>query len=482
MTVTGLAGVFGFAKQPDREVIASSPYDTAAAPTNEIQSIAITGVPTGGTFTLTLDGQTTGPIAYNAIASAVKTAIEALSNVDLGAITAGGGPLPGTAITATFGGNWAGVNVPLMTADAALLTGGTSPAVVVTTPTPGESVWTWLPALNVNFQPNQIVNSIPPEVGGSLWTRGSYKGGVSGAGQVTFVPRGGLGMAELFRGFCGDMAKVTGNGTNGAGANLQVGAFEYTYTPADAAAELPWYTIVRNVGGKIIEQYGDARIGSFGFDLAATGILQVDASFVSRQCAIIPLGTAGGDTDVQDQTAPNGLPFQAVDAVVKLDSNVGGAPGALAVTPYKPTRLNIGFMNQLSTNEYVVGSNFLQDVTNQARTAQISYSVYLTDAELYSRVYAHGDASADGSVGAAWNSQIWKGALELVLIGGFVSGSSGNRFTITVSIPEMDYQAFPVSLSGNNLVEVQLTANVVLSLTPGVQPFTIVYRTNENIS
>jgi hypothetical protein len=34
--------------------------------TNEIQQVAITGGPTGGTFTLTYSGQTTGAIAYNA--------------------------------------------------------------------------------------------------------------------------------------------------------------------------------------------------------------------------------------------------------------------------------------------------------------------------------------------------------------------------------------------------------------------------------
>lgn len=106
--------------------------------TTEIQRVTITGTPTGGTFTLTFNGQTTAPIAYNAAASAVVSALAALSNIaDSGDVSGTGGALPGTAVDITFGGTYAGVNVPVMTASGAGLTGGTTPAVAVTTPTAG---------------------------------------------------------------------------------------------------------------------------------------------------------------------------------------------------------------------------------------------------------------------------------------------------------------------------------------------------------
>lgn len=93
----------------------------------EVQTVTITGAPTGGTFTLTLDGETTAAIAYNASAATVQAAIEALSNVDSVTVT-GSGPY-----VVTFGGN---ANVPQMTATASL-TGGTSPNVTVATTTGG---------------------------------------------------------------------------------------------------------------------------------------------------------------------------------------------------------------------------------------------------------------------------------------------------------------------------------------------------------
>lgn len=113
---------------------------TTGTPTNEIQTVTITGTPTGGTFTLTFNGLTTAGIAYNAVAGAVQTALEALGNIDSGDVAVGGGPGPGTPYTVTFAGQYSATNVDAMTASAAGLTGGTSPAVNVTTSTPGVSV------------------------------------------------------------------------------------------------------------------------------------------------------------------------------------------------------------------------------------------------------------------------------------------------------------------------------------------------------
>lgn len=120
--------------------ITSRPLQGAAVPaagTNEVQTVTITGGPTGGTFTLTFSGQTTSGIAYNAAASAVQTALEALSNIASGDVTCGGGALPTTPVTVTFSGSYAGADVPQMTASSASLTGGTSPTVTVSTTTPG---------------------------------------------------------------------------------------------------------------------------------------------------------------------------------------------------------------------------------------------------------------------------------------------------------------------------------------------------------
>lgn len=104
---------------------------------NEQQTVTITGSPVGGDFTLTYAGQTTAAIAYNATAAAVEDALELLSTIGQGNVEAAGGPLPGTAVTVRFIGDLAGQGVAAMTASGAGLTGGTTPAVAVTTPVEG---------------------------------------------------------------------------------------------------------------------------------------------------------------------------------------------------------------------------------------------------------------------------------------------------------------------------------------------------------
>ncbi|MFJ2780280.1 hypothetical protein [Kitasatospora sp. NPDC087315] len=110
-------------------------YAPYSPPTSETQTVTITGGPTGGTYTLTYNAQTTAAIAYNATPAQVQAALEALNNIAVGDVKvtgAAGGPY-----TVAFVGHFLGVNVPQMTANAGGLTGGTTPAVNVTTPTGG---------------------------------------------------------------------------------------------------------------------------------------------------------------------------------------------------------------------------------------------------------------------------------------------------------------------------------------------------------
>ena len=60
--------------------------------TDEQQTVRVTDA-TAGTFTLTFDGQTTAPIAWNATAAQIDAALEALSNIEADEIQTSGGPV-----------------------------------------------------------------------------------------------------------------------------------------------------------------------------------------------------------------------------------------------------------------------------------------------------------------------------------------------------------------------------------------------------
>lgn len=102
-------------------------------PVNEVQTLSLPNTPTGGTFTLTFNGQTTGTIAWNASAATVQTALVALSNIASGDVVCAGGNLPGTPVTITFAQAYAGQDIPLITGNGASLSGGSANVTNITT-------------------------------------------------------------------------------------------------------------------------------------------------------------------------------------------------------------------------------------------------------------------------------------------------------------------------------------------------------------
>lgn len=99
---------------------------------NETQTVTVTSA-TGGTFTLTFEGQTTAAIAYNATAATVQAALEALSNIAPGDIVVTGGPLSTSAVTVEFTGALKSSDRTQMTANGAALTGAGAAVSIATT-------------------------------------------------------------------------------------------------------------------------------------------------------------------------------------------------------------------------------------------------------------------------------------------------------------------------------------------------------------
>ncbi len=97
---------------------------------DSVQNVQLTGNPTGGTFTLSFNGQTTSAIAYNASAATVQSALQALSTIGSGnALVASP---TGSGWVVRFAGSLAGAVQSALTGNGSGLTGGTSPSVAIT--------------------------------------------------------------------------------------------------------------------------------------------------------------------------------------------------------------------------------------------------------------------------------------------------------------------------------------------------------------
>lgn len=97
-----------------------------------------------GTYTLTVDGQTTSNIAWNANAAAIVSALEALSTVDSGEVTVTGG---GGVFVVEFVEGLAETNV-VLTGNATGLVGSGNEALTIATPTASSGPAHWDTAAN----------------------------------------------------------------------------------------------------------------------------------------------------------------------------------------------------------------------------------------------------------------------------------------------------------------------------------------------
>jgi hypothetical protein len=137
----------------------SEPYATvvpvlAVAPvTSDVQTLSIAGAPTGGSFTLTFEGQTTAAIAFNATAAQVQAALAALSTIGANNVVCAGGPLPGASVTVTFAGAMALIAQQPLTVGASNLTGGAAASPTIGHTTKG-SLTSDVQTLSLSGNPN----------------------------------------------------------------------------------------------------------------------------------------------------------------------------------------------------------------------------------------------------------------------------------------------------------------------------------------
>lgn len=99
-------------------------------PGNEVQQLAVNA--TSGTYTLTYAGQTTTAIAFDATDQVLLAALEALSNIAVGAlrVTQTVNASPAFTYTVEFGGSLGETDVAAMTSTATGLLGGTATATI----------------------------------------------------------------------------------------------------------------------------------------------------------------------------------------------------------------------------------------------------------------------------------------------------------------------------------------------------------------
>lgn len=113
----------------------------SGTPTDAVQTLTVTGTPSGGTFRISFKGVLSSAIDHDASASEIQAILELMSTIGAGNVSCTGGPLPGTPVVITFTNNLGGQALPLAEVVSKALTGGTTPNAAIAETTPGSGFY-----------------------------------------------------------------------------------------------------------------------------------------------------------------------------------------------------------------------------------------------------------------------------------------------------------------------------------------------------
>lgn len=114
---------------------------TAITAANDVQTLTVTGTPTGGSLIIGFNGDVSAPVLFNSTLVQFQAILDAMPQIGAGGSVATGGPLPGTPFAVTFSGTaLAGRLMPNFTIISNGLTGGASPAGAWVHTTPGTTL------------------------------------------------------------------------------------------------------------------------------------------------------------------------------------------------------------------------------------------------------------------------------------------------------------------------------------------------------
>lgn len=168
---------------------------------SQVESITKAGTVSGGTYTITIDGQTTAAIAYNAANATILAALNALPNISSGDVVLTGGGAAGVstgALTLTFGGDFAGRAFLITTDSTSLTGGGTYDAGIVTAGV--ETAGTGIAKIEGFIWPDALLLAAGGEVIGQVLIEGTvHRDDVPLNGLSQAVVDAGLKDTELRR-------------------------------------------------------------------------------------------------------------------------------------------------------------------------------------------------------------------------------------------------------------------------------------------
>lgn len=226
------------------------------------------------------------------------------------------------------------------------------------------------------------------------------------------------------------------------------GAYTHTFTPAETGKYL---TVVTRWGSTdAVRKFSDVLVGSLSISLDANGKVTWTASLIGRQ---EEYGVAGITPTYE--TGPV--------------ANYAGSAVTLDATSYGWESVELSIENNLSDDEYVIGSRLLDDVTFGGREVGITGTVKVggnnpSVTELYRKAVL-GGAAATGPGG----SEPYHSAASVTFGSTKLVGTSTTKYYgLKATMPDLVLAGFPLEGSGADRLTVDLEGSALKGASPEV--------------
>lgn len=231
----------------------------------------------------------------------------------------------------------------------------------------------------------------------------------------------------------------------------QAGAFQHVYTPFTPAAgvDLPWMTLIKDAAKLYAEQYLNTKLQSLRLDVPKSSLVTAQASWFATTPSSVTSASLGAE--IFDTTQP----FVSCNAVISLTPQ--GSGSNISANSIKMERYGMTFGNNISNDEFSVGSFYPDDVTLLQRTAMVDMDLIVRDTALYQAVYLNGN-----SIPASWSPTIYRGSLTITLTSTQMITGTTQPYQLIINFPGLDFMTLPISIVGANLVRATLSTQVTL--------------------
>ena len=287
--------------------------------------------------------------------------------------------------------------------------------------------------------PASMQDVLPPEIGGTMYASGAYRGGYAVGGTLGVYPR----LEDYFPLLLAAVA--------GAATITGTGPYTHTFKPATDEGSLPWLTFRRLVPATADKQEAivDCRVVRMSLIFAPAAPMAVEFDVV---------GISYEDEDVETYT----LRWSSTDPYPDIPASVPvGCSGEFTfnsgATALDPLGVRVDIVNIPAGDpeERPLFQHTREDVSILDRDVTVSFTYNWEDSTLYEAL--------EQNEGSAWSPVVWEddAAVEVQ------AKSAGN--IPTEAVPwQLDFKAAklmwamsPVQLAGNNIIVMQMAGQVL---------------------